>query len=291
MRLNRRNFLALSALAGAYPLFSEAAETDHGVFWRAQSARYQLTIFGYARVRAADVPDMVRDGKGLIDRTQSLLVDMSPDIKLANADFDRRALSPILPALPEPARTQLRSLLPPSAGQSLIDKLSGFEVSLFLEGEGAQPVTAATPTVGLELVNYGVSLRRPVTTLLSEKDVLGFAHVLSLDTVKSVGPQAILYLLDLRRRVGPIGAYLQNLYRSRQTGELDKVSREIKAHTHFSLSDLVDAERLKALLVERIGMLPAGTSAFLTVPIGIITGPASILDALQAQGAEVSLIG
>jgi hypothetical protein len=248
-------------------------------------------IFGYAHIPAACAPDIVAGGKHLIDRTKSLLLDMSPDIKVADVSFDRQSLSPVLPMLPEPARRELHSLLPSSVGQDMINRLSGIETSFFLMAEGAHEPSAKPLTFGAEFLNYAGSLRRPVTALLADKEILDLRQPLTLERVNAIGEDEILYLLDLRRRVGPIGAHLENLYCRCKTSELDRVSQEMKAHNLFSPSDLIDASCARALLIDRIDALPINTDAFVAMPTGLLHGPLSILSQLRRHGVDVSLIG
>ncbi|WP_245433379.1 hypothetical protein [Rhizobium sp. L43] len=56
-------------------------------------------------------------------------------------------------------------------------------------------------------------------------------------------------------------------------------------------TDLIDADKLRALLIERIANLPAGTNAFIILPIGLLNGPHSIVGDLRSRGAEVAAIG
>ncbi|MGO7423658.1 hypothetical protein ACCT09_28440 [Rhizobium ruizarguesonis] len=56
-------------------------------------------------------------------------------------------------------------------------------------------------------------------------------------------------------------------------------------------TDLIDADKLRALLIERIANLPPGTNAFIILPIGLLNGPRNILGELRFRGAEVAAIG
>jgi hypothetical protein len=58
----------------------------------------------------------------------------------------------------------------------------------------------------------------------------------------------------------------------------------------FSPTELIDADKAQALLVERLANLPAGTKAFVTLPIGPLSSTSSICDALRSGGAEVKAI-
>ena len=106
----------------------------------------------------------------------------------------------------------------------------------------------------------------------------------------SVGPASIAYLLDLRRRIGPIGEYLDELYKVGKSAEIASLGEEIAAKGIFTPTDFMDADRLRALFVERIANMPAGTNAFAILPIGLLGGSYSILPELRIRGAEVTAI-
>ena len=112
----------------------------------------------------------------------------------------------------------------------------------------------------------------------------------TLEKVNSVGPDAITYLLDLRRRIGCIGAYVDELYKARKSAEIASLGEEIAAKGNFTPTEFMDADRLRALSVERIANLPAGTNAFVILPIGLLSGPYSFLAELRSHGAEVTAI-
>ncbi len=145
--------------------------------------------------------------------------------------------------------------------------LSGFEVGLLLIGEGQHSFTPDAPSIGLELANYGVSIGRAVKTLASDGEMQSIQKPLTLEIINSVGPASIAYLLDLRRR-----------WISRQTlqGWEERRGcqpwREIAAKGIFTPTDFMDADRLRALFVERIANRPAGTNAFAILPIGLLSG-------------------
>ncbi|MGO8190111.1 hypothetical protein AB9F38_36050, partial [Rhizobium leguminosarum] len=69
---------------------------------------------------------------------------------------------------------------------------------------------------------------------------------------------SITYLLELRRRIGPIGAHFYELYKSLKSAEIARLGEEITSRGIVTPTDLIDADKLRALLIERIANLPAG---------------------------------
>ncbi|WP_245495464.1 hypothetical protein [Rhizobium ruizarguesonis] len=127
-------------------------------------------------------------------------------------------------------------------------------------------------------------------TLVADGEMQAMQKPLTLETVNSVGPDSITYLLELRRRIGPIGARFDELYKARKSAEIASLGEEITTRGIITPTDLIDAEKLRALLIERIVNLPAGTNAFIILPIGLLNGPHSILVDLRSHGAEVTAI-
>lgn len=113
---------------------------------------------------------------------------------------------------------------------------------------------------------------------------------MTIDQFNAVGPPTIEYLLALRRRLGSIGAYFEELYRSCKSAEIASLSHEMSEKGVFSPADLFDPQPLRRLFTDRLaGQLP-GTNAFVTVPLGLFSGPMSILDDLRVRGATVTVI-
>lgn len=269
----------------------KAADEENAVFWRAKSPANDHVLFGYVRIRAYTFPDIVADGKRMVDQSKTVLIDVNPSLTLSTTKFKNRDIKPVFAALTPSDQDELKTILSTSPAKGAIEKLSGFEASLLLIGEGQHVFGPDTPSIGLALANYGVSIGRDVKTLAADGEMRTLQRPLTLETVNSVGPDSISYLLDLRRRIGPIGAYFDELYEARKSAEIAGLGEEITAKGIVTPTDLIDADRLCALLIERIANLPAGTNAFIILPIGLLSGPYSILDELRSRGSEVSAIG
>ncbi|MBB4441028.1 MULTISPECIES: hypothetical protein [Rhizobium] len=287
---HRRQFAALAAVL-FLPGMPKAADEENAVFWRAKSPANDHVLFGYVRIRAYTFPDIVADGKRMVDQSKTVLIDVNPSLTLSTTKFKNRDIKPVFAALTPSDQDELKTILSTSPAKGAIEKLSGFEASLLLIGEGQHVFGPDTPSIGLALANYGVSIGRDVKTLAADGEMRTLQRPLTLETVNSVGPDSISYLLDLRRRIGPIGAYFDELYEARKSAEIAGLGEEITAKGIVTPTDLIDADRLCALLIERIANLPAGTNAFIILPIGLLSGPYSILDELRSRGSEVSAIG
>lgn len=289
MRINRRQFAALMVVL-SLPEMSRAANGKSSLFWRAKFPSQDIVLFGYVRVRADFFPDIMVEGKRLIDQSKLVLIDMNPSLTLSTTKFKNSDLRPVFPRLPQPNQEELKTILSTSQAGNAIERLSGFEVGLLLIGEGQHSFTPDAPSIGLELANYGVSIGRAVKTLGSDGEMQSMQKPLTLEIINSVGPASIAYLLDLRRRIGPIGGYLDELYKAGKSAEVASLGEEIAAKGIFTPTDFMDADRLRALFVERIANMPAGTNAFAILPIGLLSGSYSILPELRIRGAEVTAI-
>jgi hypothetical protein len=96
--------------------------------------------------------------------------------------------------------------------------------------------------------------------------------------------------LDLRYRVGPIGGYLQQLYRQRRGQEIERFTADMTRHGVITSSQFHQSDRLRNLAFERAFDLmtkQADERRFMLFPLGILTGTSGILAALKAKGATV----
>ncbi|EJC80039.1 hypothetical protein Rleg4DRAFT_1648 [Rhizobium leguminosarum bv. trifolii WSM2297] len=290
MHITRRQFAAV-AVVPFLPEMAFAADEENAVFWRVKSPGNDHVLFGYVRIRADTFPDIVAEGKTLVDQSKTILIDINPNLTLSTAKFKNSDLKPVLPGLTQPYQEEFKTVLGASPAKGSLDKISGFEVSLLLLGEGQHAFGPGAPSIGLALAKYGASIGRDVKSLTSDAEVQAAQRPMTLETINSVGPAPISYLLDLRRRIGPIGGYFDELYKGRKSREIASLGEEITAKGVVTPTDLMDTDKLRTLLIERIAKLPAGTNAFIILPIGLLNGPYSILGDLRSRGAEVTAIG
>jgi len=290
MPLTRRHFIGTAASAAALACQCVEAQEEHALFWRIEVPDGGRGVaFGYTRVAAAVVPEVVKDGVRLMEGAKRVVLDMN------NTRFPAMKIDPNLPSLwpkLDPARAeQVRSILtsmhvPPAQ----LENLPGFFTASLLYAEGqANPV----PSVGGVIVDQAKALGRPMTVLLEASDVEHLRKPVDFARInQSVDATTIEFLLDARRRVGPIGAYCERLYRERKGEELERFAKSMSDHGVPESQTYLDAEAAREMMLAR---LPAALQskqpddlAFCLLPIGILSGPKSILTALRDQGAHTT---
>jgi hypothetical protein len=294
MPLTRRHFIGTAASAAALACkcvaAQVAAQEEHALFWRIEVPDGgRGVVFGYARVAAAVAPDVVKDGVRLMENAKRIVLDMN------NSQFPAMKVDPSLPPLwpkLEPARAeQIRSILtsmqvPPAQ----LESLPGFFIASFLYAEGQ---TKPVPSVGGVIVDRAKALSRPMTVLLEASDVEHLRKPVDFARInQSVDGATVEFLLDARRRVGPIGAYCEKLYRERRGEELAHFSKSMSDHGVPESQTYFDGEAAREMLLVR---LPAALRskqpddlAFCLLPIGMLSGPKSILTTLRDQGAHTT---
>jgi hypothetical protein len=130
-------------------------------------------------------------------------------------DLPRGTLPPIWKSIGRPVADDLRSALAGLPDGVPVEELSGFEVSWLLMGEGQTP---PNPYLADALARHSRSRGRPVAFLITEKEIRE-QFWRPRDPValnNTIDEPKIAFLLDVRRRVGPIGAHLEQLYRARR---------------------------------------------------------------------------
>ncbi|WP_394887615.1 hypothetical protein ACG873_22045 [Mesorhizobium sp. AaZ16] len=293
MPITRRQFLAVAALTvSVREPRAYAADQEQAVFWRAaMPGRNANVLFGYARIDASLVPDIVSDGKRLIDETQRIIAAF-PNVEMTAWDLPRRTLPPIWKSISRPVADELRAALAGLPDGVPIEELSGIEVSWLLMGEGQTP---PNPYLGDVLARHSRSRGRPVAFLITEKEIreqfwLPRDPIVLNDTIDE---PKIAFLLDVRRRVGPIGAHLEQLYRARRGEEIYRFTAEIANQGIPDPSTFIEEEKAGALAFDRLlGLLDStdAPTAFVVLPIGILTGETGILPRLRARGCTVTPI-
>jgi hypothetical protein len=288
--LTRRHFIGTAASAAALGCKWVEAQEERALFWRIESPDGgRGIVFGYARVAAAVAPEVVKDGVRLMESAKRVVLDMN------NTRFPAMKVDPNLPPLwpkLEPARAeQVRSILTsmqvPSAE---LESLPGFFIATFLYAEGQ---TKPVPSVGGIIVDRAKALGRPMTVLLDASEVEHLRKPTDFARInQSVDEATSEFLLDARRRVGPIGVYCEKLYRERRGEELAHFARSMSDHGVPESQTYFEGEAAREMLLAR---LPAALRskqpddlAFYLLPIGMLSGPKSILTTLRDQGAQTT---
>jgi hypothetical protein len=212
-----------------------------------------------------------------------------------NTRLPAMKIDPNLPSLwlkLDPARAgQVRAILtsmhvPPAQ----LENLPGFFIASLLYAEGQ---TNPVPSVGGVIVDQAKALGRPMTVLLEASDIEHLRKPVDFARInQSVDGATIEFLLDARQRVGPIGAYCERLYRERKGEELQRFAKSMSDHGVPESQTYLDGEAAREMLLAR---LPAALRskqpddlAFCLLPIGMLSGPKSILITLRDQGAHTT---
>ncbi len=135
---------------------------------------------------------------------------------------------------------------------------------------------------------------RPVTLLLQQDELRALMTPPDLVAMNNaIGRETITYLLDLRQKNGPIGGYLESLYKARRVEEIRRVTAALKQHGVFSPSDFFPTDKLKSLLIDRLeAALKAkdAGSAFVMLPVDIVSGEDGVVAGLRKRGLTVATI-
>jgi hypothetical protein len=265
------------------------ADDQIALYWTVSPpGRQSAVLFGYDRIAAAVAPEIINDGISLVDGCQRVVLDVPQNVKFPAVDLDRNQIKPILQVVAPATAERLRKLLANSQVASLADKLSGIEATMLLAGEGYH---SADITVGGTIVDHARAKQKPIDQLLSESDIQSAWQPPDLATLNGgIGDESISYLLDLRGRVGPIGGYLEQLYRQRRGQEIERFKVDMVRHGVFSSSQFIQNDRLLNLAFERVFDLmtkQADEQRFILFPLGVLTGASGILAALKGKGATV----
>jgi hypothetical protein len=283
MPLTRRRFLGTIAGAAALAYKRAEAQAEHVLFWR--------IVFGYARVAATIAPEVTKDGIRLVEGAKRVVLDQN-NIQFPAMKVDQ-SLPPLVPKLDQARADQVRGILtsmhvPP--GQ--IESLPGFFIATFLYAEGQ---TKPVPSVGGVIMDRSKALGLPVMALLEQADVEHLRKPLDFAQVNQrVDQTTIEFLLDTRQRVGAIGSYCEKLYRERNGEELARFAKAVSDHGVPESQTYLDGEAARQMLLERLPLALRSQNAddlpFCFLPIGLLSGPRSVLTALRDQGARITSV-
>ncbi|WP_245489242.1 hypothetical protein [Rhizobium ruizarguesonis] len=177
MHITRRQFAALAAVL-FLPGMPQAADWENAVFWRAKSAANDHVLFGYVRIRADSFPYIVAEGKRLVDQSKTVQIDVNPGLTLSTAKFKNSDIKPVFSGLTPSDQGELKTILSTSPAKGAIEKLSGFEASLLLIGEGQHIIGPDAPSIGLALAKYGVSIGQRCEDACSRRRNAGHAEAI-----------------------------------------------------------------------------------------------------------------
>jgi hypothetical protein len=296
MRLTRRRALVLAlAASSAAALRAGAAgqvSDDRALFWEFGSGASASTIFGYDRISASLVSDIVDDGTKRAAAAKRIIQDFPPRVVLPAIKIDP-SLQPVVDRLDAKAAAAFRGVVQQSFAQlaPTVDKMPGIEASMLLMAEGQTP---PNPTVGGTIVDGALKLGRPAMVLISDTELRGMVlspNLTALD--KRIGQDTIDYLLDLRAKGGPIGRQFEQLYAARRGGDIHRLSAELIKRGVFVPSQMLNSDAIKYLLGSRLEAAlkkDAAASAFVLMPLHALIGDDGIIAALRKNGNSVTAV-
>jgi hypothetical protein len=288
MWINRRTALIAAGLLLSRQV--RAADEESALFWTAiPPGRKGAVLFGYERIAAALVPDIVKDGEALAGASQRLVSDMPQNVRFPKVSLDLAEIKPILQVVSPPTADRLRKFLASTRTVSPVDRMSGVEATTLLMAEGEHD---ASITAGGTIFEYSRSAGKPIDQLLSDADVQSAFRPPDMAAIdKGIGEDAVSYLLNLRDRIGPIGGYLEQLYRQRKGEAIVRLTTDIDSHGVFSPSRLLQTDRIRDLMAARalnMMMQQADEQRFMLFPLGMLAGPSGLLATFKAKGAVVA---
>ena len=291
MLLNRRRFTSGLVLTPFAQIFAAETEEQRGLFWMATpAAKPPSILFGYARTAAGVTMDVAKDGDRFAAQTRRLVIDIA-NIQFPQVSLPHDALPPITSRVSQAMTERIRSVLDKSfPSVPMKEKLSGFETVILLNGEGQTP---PQPSIGGVIAEHAQAAGKPIDYLVSAEEVKAAYHppdVAALD--KRIDENALIYLLTLRDKVGPIGKYHESLYATRRTTELAKVAADMKAHGLPGRPDLLPTTTLEETIIDRsLRMVKAAQDpVFAMLPVGTLTRDGGILSKMKESGIRVSLL-
>lgn len=229
--LDRRALLVAFGGVGGFvaglPRLAQASD-ETGVFWKVQARGTGGVLFGYQRVAAQAVPDMLADGERLLANVNAVCVDHGNVQKTITVP--NQTLKPLLPSLQGDLAAQLRTIVAAlGVPANQIDTAPSALVLMAIVGEGAPP---AQVTVGGTLFERAQALGKPASALMTPAETEEFWKMLGPGTQLTelqLSNDAVKALLAIRHEVGPIGAHCVALYRARKIDALHRFSQRLES--------------------------------------------------------------
>lgn len=285
MHLTRRQFAILACALTVPAGQGAAASEDNAVFWQANLADRSIAIFGYERVNAALVSDIVRDGERISDQASSVYTDIGPNALPLRYTTNIKQVPPVLPDLAPADADDLRRIMPAAAG-SPVERLPGYVVALLLMGEGQH---SGVPSVEGVIMDHVRSGGKQISPLISDTDLMSIWSPPDAFTLKAVGARQVSYLLEKRRQLGPIGSYMETLYRQRRVSEITRLREEISKEGVVNPLGSLAGPQFKALLLKQVLKIEA-TKNFLIVPLAVLLGNDGILELMKSNGFQITAL-
>lgn len=294
MQIDRRSFISLLAVAPGCSA-SALAEQGQGLFWQVEVGGRSAVVFGYMLLPGSRGPSIVSDGVAAIEQTQSVILAFD-NIQCPTVNYNTDTLRPLLPGLsPAVADEAYLALAATQIPRAQLEREGGYTLVQFLLGEGTRgtvnPMTI--PSVAGLILDRAIALHLPATVLAAGDEVRKMYCVTLDDFLAAnnhVDEKLITSILDLRRRVGPIGAHVERLYLERRTAEL-ALHFKYTAEQGIDLRPGVGREAGVELLFGRLSAyLPSVPKPFVMLPVETVIGADGILERFRQKGAGVSVL-
>jgi hypothetical protein len=296
MQLTRRRALGLAlAASSAAGLRAGAAgelSDDRALFWQFGSGASASTIFGYDRIAASLVSDIVDEGTKRATAAKHIVQDLPPRVVLPAIKIDP-SLLPVVDRLDAKTTVAFRAFVQQSFPQlaPTVDKMPGIQASMLLMAEGQTP---PNPTVGGMIVEGALKLGRPSMVLITDTELRGMVFSPNLTALdKRIGQDTIAYMLDLRAKGGPIGRQFEQLYAAHRGGDIHSLGAELINRGVFVPSQMLNSDAIKYLLGSRLEAAlkkDTGASAFVLMPLDALVGDGGIIAALRKSGNSLTAV-
>jgi hypothetical protein len=247
MQLTRRRALGLalaaSSTAGLRVRAAGQVSDDRALFWEFGSGASASTIFGYDRIAASLVSDIVDEGTKRATAAKRVIQDFPARVVLPAIKIDP-SLQPVVDRLDAKTAAAFRAVVQQSFAQlaPTVDRMPGIEASMLLMGEGQTP---PNPAVGGTIVERALKLGRPSMVLISDTELRGMVFSPNLTALdKRIGQDTIAYMLDLRAKGGPIGRQFEQLYAARRGGDIHSLGAELTKRGVFVPSQMLNSDAI-----------------------------------------------
>lgn len=294
MQLTRRRALGLALAALSTTMLGARAagevSDDRALFWEVGSGTSANTIFGYTRIAASLVPDIIDEGTKRATAAKRIIQDFPSSVTLPSIKLDP-SLPPVVGKLDAKTADAFRGIVQQSFAPLLptVDKMPGIEATMLLMTEGQTP---PNPTVGGTIFEHALQAGRPSTILISDAELRGMVFPSSLTAFdKRISQDTIAYMLDLRAKDGPIGRQFEQLYVARCGGDIHSLAAELSRRGAFSPAQVLNGDAIKVILAGRLEAAlkdNEADSAFVLLPLDALLGNDGIIAALRKLGITVT---
>jgi hypothetical protein len=128
--------------------------------------------------------------------------------------------------------------------------------------------------------------------LLSPADLQSLLRKPDLAAIdKGIDEKTVTWLLDLHDRLGPIGKHFEVLYAERLSGDIQRISAEMRESGMPDFSEMggLPTDKVEAMIVTRtVETLMKPTTSFMLLPLGTLCDKDGVLDTLRRNGVKVT---